>query len=470
MAKNPTSGADSELAFSTIAEVAARIRSREISPVELTTATLARIDQHDSAIRAYLEVFAEDALEAAGRLEREIVAGHCRGPLHGVPVGIKALFAIAGEQMSCASPLREGLISSSDATVVSRLRDAGAIIVGTLNMTEFAFAGYHPSRSAPSNPWDARRWPGLSSSGSGAATAAGFCYAALGTDTGGSIRFPAAANGVVGIKPTFGRVSRRGVFPLSHTLDHVGTLARGVGDAALILSIIAGHDDRDPFSADEPLSDYVAALDAGVQGLRVGVDERYVDEYASSELATALLAVATVLEGEGAVLQAITMPKLAGAGEAWPIVCAVDAAVAHRKTFPQRAEDYGQAMRGLLELGINCDARDYAAALIERARIGVAIERLFDQVDVVLSPALSAEPPLLGERTDESDRVGASFLFAAPYNLSGSPSLTLRCGVSSTGMPLSLQLIGGRFAEATLIAAARAYERVTNWHLLHPDL
>jgi amidase len=266
----------SELCFLPLTELSRRIRDRTVSPVEAARAVLDRIRSFDSSLHAYLTVLEERAISRAAEAEREIRAGRWRGPLHGVPVAVKDLCETAGIATSCASRVLRGWIPEHSATVVERLEAAGAVLLGKLNLTEFAVAWYHPELPVPQNPWDPSLWPGASSSGSGVATAAGLCFGSLGTDTGGSIRFPSAACGIVGLKPTYGRVSRRGVFPLGESLDHIGPMTRTVADAAAMLAVIAGHDPADPTSRREPVEDYGAALERGVAGVRIGLDERFI--------------------------------------------------------------------------------------------------------------------------------------------------------------------------------------------------
>src|SRR6202162_1465178 len=275
------------LCFLTLSDLSAAIRKRELTSVEATRAVLDRIHQLNPTLRAYLTVLDESALRQAEAADKEIAAGKYRGPLHGVLIAVKDLCWTKGVPTTCASKVMRDFRPDSNATVVDRFEAAGAVMLGKLHLTEFAMAWYHPDIPTPQNPWDAKLWPGASSSGSGAATAAGLCYAAIGTDTGGSIRFPSAANGIVGLKPTYGRVSRHGVFPLGESLDHIGPMTRTVADAALMLGVIAGRDEADETSLAAPVKDYSAALDRGVKGIRIGVDEKYISAQASPEVGAA---------------------------------------------------------------------------------------------------------------------------------------------------------------------------------------
>ena len=287
---------DMDLCYRTLTDAANLLRRGEVSPVELTRAVLARIERVDSQLHSYITVTPERALDSAHRAERELAAGTDRGPLHGVPIAVKDLMFVRGVRNTCASHVLDDFIPDYDATVVERLEAAGAVILGKLNLTEFAMSGYAPSLPIPRNPWDQGRSPGGSSSGSAVATAAGLCFASLGTDTGGSIRCPSAWCGVVGLKPTYGRVSRHGVFPLGMTLDHVGPITRSVADAAAMLDVMAGRDPHDPTSLDAPASLCSAALTRGVRGVRIGVDERFMSQFSHPDIGTALWAALEVLK------------------------------------------------------------------------------------------------------------------------------------------------------------------------------
>src|SRR5712692_6114130 len=286
------------LCFLTLGELSELLNKREVTSVEATSAVLDRIHKLNSTLRAYLTILDDSALRQAQAADKEIAAGKWRGPLHGVPVAVKDLCWTKDVPTTCASKVLRDWRPDSNATVVDHFEAAGAVLLGKLHMTEFAMAWYHPEIPGPQKPWNAALWPGASSSGSGAATAAGLCYASIGSDTGGSIRFPSAANGIVGLKPTWGRVSRHGVFPLGESLDHIGPMTRSVADAALVLSVIAGRDELDDTSLDAPLDDYAAAIDAGASGIRVGVDEQYFAR-ASSDVAAAVTSAIRDLEQIG---------------------------------------------------------------------------------------------------------------------------------------------------------------------------
>jgi amidase len=461
-----------DLHYLTLSELSARLRSRELSPVEVTDLLLERIERLDGELRSFVTVLAESAREQAAEAEAEIDRGQIRGPLHGVPIGVKDLCATKGVRTTCGTAVLADWVPNTDATVVERLVAAGAVILGKLKLTEGAFAAHHPDVIPPVNPWSAAHWTGVSSSGSGVATAAGLCYGSLGTDTGGSIRFPSACNGLVGIKPTYGRVSRYGAFPLSDSLDHVGPITRSVADAATMLGVIAGSDPQDPTSRREPVPDYRAGLASGVRGVRVGIDETYCTEGVDGELSAAVLAAAEVLREWGAETREIEMPPIREVAEGWTPFTAVEAVLAHRATFPARAEEYGPTLRALLEKGLSVTGTEYAdiqsAREIFRGRLAAVLE----DVDLILCPPQPFPPPPLAameQGADSPEAVGAVLRFTAPFDFSGSPTITLPCGFSAEGLPLGLQLVSRHLEEELLCRVGFAYEQATDWHTRHPN-
>jgi amidase len=402
----------------TLGELSARLRRREVTSVAATRAVLDRIHQLNPTLRAYLTILDDSALRQAEAADKEIAAGKWRGPLHGVPVAVKDLCWTKGVPTTCASKVLRDWRPESNATVVDRFEAAGAVLLGKLHLTEFAMAWYHPEIPGPLNPWNPALWPGASSSGSGAATAAGLCYAAIGTDTGGSIRFPAAANGVVGLKPTWGRVSRHGVFPLGESLDHIGPMTRSVADAALVLGVIAGRDELDDTSLDAPVDDYAAAIDAGASGIRVGVDEQYIAR-ASSDMAAAVAGAIRDLERIGARILKVKLPDVEPCLSAWTTLCASEAAAGHAATYPSRAADYGRGFRSFLEIGASIRGQEYANAHMVRERFANRFQQLFDQVDVIACPSMpSATLPSDAMPPDASPFKEPSPLlaFTAPFN------------------------------------------------------
>ncbi len=462
---------DTPLHYQTIAEVGARLQSRELSPVELTSAILDRIETLDGDLKSYATLMADSALATARTAEQEIAAGNYRGGLHGVPIAVKDLcFTTGVATMGGARVLRD-FVPDFNGTVVQKLNSAGAVILGKLNLTEGAMAGYNPEFQIPVNPWGADRWSGASSSGSGVATAAGLCYGSLGSDTGGSIRFPAAACGIVGIKPTWGRVSRYGVLALAESLDHIGPMTRSASDAGVMLQAIAGHDPNDPTSLTAPVPNMLAGVAQGVRGLRIGVDERYIGDGVDPELAAAVLDGARLLESRGAVLVPVQMPDTEPFSRAWGVLCSAEAAAAHRDTFPSRSDEYGPWFRGWLELGISHSATDYAVASYQRLACNGALAGIFDSIDVLVCPSMTTPPErvtpeaLYGPMDEEEWTWGR---FTVPYDFSGAPTISLPCGLNSEGLPLGIQFVGRHLAEPLLVQVGHAYETATQHHLLPP--
>jgi amidase len=461
-----------DLCFLPLTELSRRLRERSVSPVEATRAVLDRIRRFDSSLHAYLTVLEERAIARATEAEREIGAGRWRGSLHGVPLAVKDLCETAGIATTCASRVLRGWIPEHSAAVVERLEAAGAVLLGKLNLTEFAVAWYHPELPVPQNPWDPSLWPGASSSGSGVATASGLCFGSLGTDTGGSIRFPSAACGIVGLKPTYGRVSRRGVFPLGESLDHIGPMTRTVADAAAMLAVIAGHDSAEPTSRREPVEDYAAALERGVGGLTIGLDERFIAG-STPEVATAVLAAVRTLERLGAKLVAVTVPDVEPCLSAWTTLCAAEAAAAHARSYPSRAAEYGPGFRSFLEIGSELRGADYANAHFVRERFAGELRGLFAEIDLLACPSMPSAGLPVADLPPDARGLGDSsplLRFTAPFNMSRNPTLSLPCGPASGGPPPSLQLVARELGEATLLQAGAAFESATPWHELRPPV
>ena len=464
---------DIELCYRTLTEAANLLRRREISPVELTGAILARIERLDAQLHSYITVTSERALDSAKRAERELAAGTVRGPLHGIPIAVKDLMFIRGVRNTCASRVLDDFVPDYDATVVQRLEAGGAVILGKLNLTEFAMSGYAPSLPIPINPWDPARSPGGSSSGSGVAAAAGLCFAALGTDTGGSIRGPSAWCGVVGLKPTYGRVSRRGVFPLGMTLDHVGPMTRSVADAAAMLDVMAGRDPHDPTSLDAPAPQCSTALTRGVRGVRIGIDERFMGAFSHPDVVTAVFAALEVLKKQGAEVVAVSVPEVSDILEGWFVLCAAEALVGHAAIYPRRADDYGPSFRSFLEYGSGLRAQDYASAHVRRVDFARRFQAVFETVDVFACPGMFMQAP----PADAVDPYGpitpalAPFVrFTAPFNFSRNPTLSVPAGFSDDGIPHGIQLVGPLLGEAVLCQVGHAYEQATAWHLRQPPI
>jgi amidase len=460
-----------ELHWLSLLVVSDRIAAGVVSPVELTRAMLARMERIDPLVRSYATPTPEQALASAARAEEEIRRGEHRGPLHGVPLAVKDLCARRGVPTAAGMRLLRDRRPESDSTVVARLEEAGAVLLGQLQMTEGASVVHHPAIDAPRNPWNFERSPGSSSSGSGAATAAGLCFGALGSDTAGSIRIPSFWCGVAGLKPTWGRVSRFGVFPLAETLDCIGPMARRVGDLAALLAAIAGPDAADPTAARRPVPDYLAVLADGIAGIRVGVDEAYVATDTDPELAGAVLASTAVLGRLGADVRTMRVPDVRPAIDAAMTILAAECARAHEPWYPARAAEYGPHLREIVEDGRTLTAGDYALAQATREAFRGRLAACFEEIDLLLCPPMftPASPAALMATMPGTLRMFADAMrFTAPYNLSGSPTLTLPCGYTSDGLPLALQLVARPFEEGLLLRAGHAYESVTEWHRRHP--
>lgn len=462
-----------DLAFLPLIELAAKIKSRALSPVEATEAMLARIAALDSGLHSYATVTAERARIRAREAEAEIAAGRYRGPLHGVPIAVKDLCFTRGVATAAGMAIHKDFVPPLDATVVTRLELAGAVLLGKLQMTEGAFSEHHPSITPPVNPWHPDYWTGVSSSGSGVATAAGLCYGSLGSDTGGSIRFPSTSCGITGLKPTWGRVSRHGVFPLADSLDHVGPMARSAADCAAMLGVIAGADPHDPTALIDPVPDYLDGLGGGVRGLRIGLDRALLESVVEPEVSSVLLRALDVLAAAGAQIVDIRLPDLAGMAAMWTRACAAETAMAHKATYPARAAEYGPALKALIDLGRGLAASDYAEIQSERDRFKGRLRQVFAGVDVVALPALPTAPMTIERRAElRRDPATAStvLLFTAPFDFSGSPTITLPGGFAASGLPIGFQLIGRHLDEATLLRAGDVFQQATDWHLRRPPV
>lgn len=453
--------------FSDLVTIAKQIESKEISPVELTNAMLERIDAVDGALHSYNTVTAEHALKQAEQAEREIADGHYRGPLHGVPIAVKDLLATKGIRTTCSSPLFKDRIPDCNATAVNKLEKAGAVLLGKTNMTEFALSGYHPELKVPVNPWNADHWPGVSSSGSGVATAAHLAFATLGSDTGGSIRYPSAANAVVGIKPTYGRVSRYGAFPLSQSLDHIGPICKTVADAATVLNVIAGYDAADPTSLADDSVDFCAGLGTGVNGLKIGIDEAFVANNSDPRVTQAVMKAASVLESQGAQLCAVDVTGITDISPFWGAITGVEAAVDHAETFPSQADDYGPVFKNLLEVAHSLSGPDVAAGYVLGQKVKAMLQHAIADVDMLLCPSMPILPMAVADfppqHIADPEDLPPLLCYTAPFNFSGNPTISLPCGFEE-GLPISLQLVGQHGEETKIIQAAHAYEQASEWH------
>lgn len=444
----------------TIREAGAALRSGDISALELTETVLARIAARNPILNAYITVTAEAARTAARSADEELRAGRDRGPLHGIPLGVKDLFDTAGVRTTAGSTFFAQRVPPQDATAVARLRAAGAVLVGKHNTHEWAYGTttMNPHFGPARNPHDPARIPGGSSGGSAVAVADGMCFGALGTDTGGSVRGPASLCGIVGLKPTYGRVPRTGVIPLAWTLDHVGPLGRRVEDVALLLGAIAGHDPADPASADVPVPDYCEGLDRGVAGLRLGLLRAPQMDEAEPEVRAAVEAAARALARDGAAVTEVQAPLLADAEAISLQIMGPEAAAYHLHRLRTNPDGFGADTRQRLELGAAQSAVDYILAQRARARLIAEVEAWFEHVDAVLLPATARTAAPIGP--DAAALMRAYPSPRRPFNLTGHPALSVPCGRDSLGLPIGLQIVGRYWDETTVLRVAAAWERL----------
>ena len=462
----------SELAWLGLDEAARRIREKELSPVELTQALIDRIETLDPALDAFLEPTPERALEDARQAERELQSNEPLGPLHGVPFALKDIIDVAGMTTTAHSKILADNVAKEDATVTAKLRAAGGILLGKLATHEFAIGGpcfdlpWPPAR----NPWDRTRFTGGSSSGAGAATAAGLVAATLGSDTGGSVRNPASMCGIVGMKATYGRVSRRGVVPLSFSLDHVGPLTRTVAENAYLLNVVSGHDPGDPGSARVPVGDFTASLDAGVKGLRIGVVRHFYesDFVADPEMSAGIEAAVEVLAGLGAEVGEARLRPLRDYSACNRVILLAEAYAVHGAWLRERPGDYGEMTRERLVPGAFVRGGDYVQALRLRRRLCDEFRALMRDWDVLVT-ASSMDPACA---IDDAEAIDACYARQArpPFNVTGAPALAVPTGFSSDGLPLSMQIVGKAFDEAMVYRVAQAYEQATDWTDRHPEV
>jgi amidase len=480
-----TSSKAGALHYLGLQEIAGLLKSHQLSPVDLTRHMLDRISKVDVRLKSYATISAEHALAAARAAEQEIMGGRYHGPLHGVPIAVKDLFYTKGTRTMGGMKVFRDFVPDYDGTVVSKLREAGAVILGKLNLTEGAMTGYHPDFDVPVNPWDAGRWPGVSSSGSGVALAAGLCFGALGTDTGGSIRYPSATNGVVGLKPTYGRLSRFGVLPLAESLDHVGPMARRVADVAIMFDAIAGFDPKDPTSLRDSTQTTVGDIARGVDGLRIGLDREYALAGSDPGQAGSIQEALKVLSGLGARIVDVRTPDMARVPEAWFLLCSSEAVAAHAAHYPSRADEYGPYFREFLQLGASATEAQLGDARRVRAQLTSQLTAVLSGVDAVACPSGGAPAFPITKETQYSSLTtfnaaiaamrAATILplksgqvFTMPMDLAGTPTICVPSGFSSDGLPYSIQFVGRRLSEPVLCRIGYAYEQATSWHTRHP--
>lgn len=459
-----------ELCFLALAEQARLIRTKGISPVDLVGAALRQIERIEGRINAFISVMADAAMSAARDAEAEIAKGDYRGPLHGIPIALKDLFYTRGVRTTAGSKIMRDFVPAEDATVVTRLREAGAVIIGKTGMHEYAFGtiNTNPHFGDVRNPWNLERITGGSSGGSAAAVAAFMCSAALGTDTGGSIRIPASFCGLFGIKPTFGRVSRHGVVPLAWSLDTVGPLTRTAQDAALLLGAVAGWDSKDPESSQEPVPDYAAALHQPISGLRVAVLREYVDDPTEPGVLEGFRAALDALRHLGAQLEDVSVPGVEAAVCASTAIMFAEAASYHEETLRTRPQDYGADVRTRLEQGLRVSAIDYLKGQRTRRSLADSFLALMERYDAIICPTVPAAAPLLGQDMVQFEGLAEPIPSTATrhtrlFNLTGQPAVSAPCGFDSNGMPIGIQIATAPFAEATALRIAHAYETSTGW-------
>jgi len=460
----------------TIREAAARIQRSALSPVELTDALLQRIERVNKTLNAYITVCAQQAREIAQAAETMIRAGYHLGPLHGIPIAIKDNIYTRGIRTTAGSKILGDFVPDEDATVITRLKRAGALIIGKTNLHEFAWGGTtdNPHYGTCRNPWNPERFPAGSSGGSGAAVAARTCLGALGTDTGGSIRLPSSVNGIVGIRPTIGRVSNHNVVPLAWTMDTVSPMTRTVDDCVLMFEVIAGHDPLDEHSSQTPVSDYRAELTRGARGLRVGLIRDYSLTHVQPAVGATIRTALQTLQSLGVEVEEIAMPSIHGNISAQLTIESCEPSTYHQEWLRTRPADYGDDVRTLLELGEMYLATHYLQAQRYRSVLRKEFLDGFRQVDVFVTPTLPFTATPCGATTvaiegnREEDMLSAIMQFTGVPSLAGLPALSLPVGFDADGLPVGMQVIGRPFDEATLFRLGHAYQQATDWHTRAP--
>jgi aspartyl-tRNA(Asn)/glutamyl-tRNA(Gln) amidotransferase subunit A len=460
-----------------LAEQAAAIKARKLSPVELAKAYLARIDSYNGKVNAFVTLTRESALKEAKVAEAAILRDHWKGPLHGIPIGQKDLYSTKGVRTTCGSRLLARHVPKEDATVVARLKAAGTVLLGKLNTHEFAYgptnaeSSFGPSR----NPWDLSRFTGGSSGGSGAAVALDLCAGATGSDTGGSIRIPSSACGITGIKPTYGRASRAGIFPLCWSMDHPGPMAHSAEDCAILLQAMVGLDPRDPTTVDRPIPNYRAALKGGIQGLKIGLPKHYFYSRSMPAVEKAVLKAVDALKSLGATVHPVNIPHIDYAAAAAITMYLCEASAYHDDVISTKGDRFTEQVRLYVELGNYVLAKDYLHAQRFRTLLGREIAKVLETVDVLAFPTLPITAQKLGQETidirGKSDGVFGSLIRnTEPFNLTGLPVLSVPCGFDADGMPIGLSIAGRPFDEARILRVGHAYQCETDWHKRRPKL
>ena len=468
----------SELVRLTLSEAARLVKAREVSPVELVDASLERIAAVDPQLAAFILVFEKEARQVAKAAEMMVMAGHDLGPLHGIPIALKDNVALRGFPTTAGSKILADWIPDQDATVAARLRQAGAVFVGKLNMHEFAWGGTsdNPHYGTVRNPWNVDRFPAGSSGGSGAAVAARACYGAIGTDTGGSIRLPSAINGIVGIRPTYGRVSNHGIVPLAWSMDTAGPMTRTVEDCALMFGAVAGHDPKDAATGRAAVPDYTDGMRSGIEGLRIGIIPGYFFHRLQAPVREAVTGALDVMVKAGAQLVDVDIRNIHGNISAQLTIEAAEPSTWHQRWLRERPDDYGDDVRTLLEVGELLLATHYLQAQRYRSLLRSEFMDAFKRVDVFVCPTLPFTATRIGEMKvviepgQEEEMLSAIMQFTGVPSLTGLPSLNVPCGFDPDGMPIGMQIIGRPFDEATLFRAGMAYQSATDFHRREPDL
>ncbi|MFT6304526.1 MAG: amidase [Granulosicoccus sp.] len=462
-----------ELFYLEICEISKLIQRGDLSPISLTKNLLERINSHDRDLHAFATVTMDLALQQAHDAQNRLDRRQYLGPLHGIPIALKDLCYTKGVVTAAGMPLHRNHVPNYNGTAVQRLQNAGAILLGKLQLTEGAFTEHHPDIEIPVNPWSRDTWSGASSTGSGVAVAAGLCFAATGSDTGGSIRFPSAANGVTGLKPSWGRVSVYGAFELAASLDHLGPMARSATDCGILLQEMAGADVNDPRCAHRPVPNYLAGDPTQLRGVRIGVDDDFNTEDVDDEMRATVKEARVVLSDLGAEFVSVKFPDYRDAIADWGPICAIEAAYAHRNTFPSQRQHYGPTLADLLDSASNLSAADYQGMLLRRYKFRGQLEHVLNSVDCMLIPAQTNASPTIAQMAtlgENPEALAALIRFTAPIDISGHPAITLPSGFTPRNTPVAIQLIAKHFAEDNLIRAGRAYQSVTDWHRARPTL
>ena len=466
-----------ELCYLSITAAAGLLESGELSPVELVAAHLDRIEQTDGRLNSFITLLADEAMAEAAEAEGAVQRGEYRGALHGIPIGLKDLYYTKGVRTTVGSKIMREFVPDYDAAVTERFRDAGAVLMGKLQMHEFALGATseNPHDGPAHNPWDITRITGGSSGGSGSAVAAGQCMAALGSDTGGSVRIPSSACGIVGLKPTFGRVSRVGVFPLANSLDTVGPMTRTVRDTAIVMNAIAGYDSRDASSANRPDEDFTRLLGQDISGMRVGLPQDYFYDVIDDEVRIAVQQAARILEELGAHVEECSIPALNDSISISGTILLTEAAEIHLDNLRERADDFGVDVRGRLEEGAMTPAVSYIAAQRGRAEFNRKIAEAMKTYDILLAPTTAIGAPRIGDSVVDVGGVSEAKLaimprLTRPHNICGIPTVSVPCGFTSEGLPIGMQLAVRAFEDAVALQVAYAYEQATEWHTRRPAI